>query len=326
MSGEGNSRPRSTAARRACQDTVSDDRLRGIRIFDISDITHAEDVAQRADLPRLAHPHGARRPEGQGQRLHLHLGLGAASARRTSSPGCVGGARRTRTRTRRCFRIEVIKVPLAHPEQAAIVELAADLQRPGRRRPRHGEAPEDIAAAEEGGRRGHAPRAGSSPTIHGAGDASCPPQFVQPDARQHREGPRRHRRADRAPTAPRCARRCPRIVAARFGSRRRRNGGPRAGPTQCHDITVYPAHRPGRRRLRRLRPAARHQRPGQPEAPRRGGRLELLLLALGDVQQRRHQDPVLRRVGRRRRSRSAAPTDKKEWGADAIFTIDEPEA
>ena len=41
------------------------------------------------------------------------------------------------------FRIEVIKVPLAHPEQAAIVSsprIFNDLTAP----PSHGEAPEDI--------------------------------------------------------------------------------------------------------------------------------------------------------------------------------------
>ena len=31
---------------------------------------------ERADLPRLAHPHGGGRPEGRGERLHLRVGLG----------------------------------------------------------------------------------------------------------------------------------------------------------------------------------------------------------------------------------------------------------
>ena len=98
--------------------------------------------------------------------------------------------------------------------------------------------------------------------------------------------------------------------------------GPSRGPTQCHDITLYPAIGYGRRRVRRLRLAARHQRPGASGAHRRGRRFELLILALGDVQQRRHQGAVLRRMGRRRRSRSAARPIRSEWGADAIFTID----
>jgi hypothetical protein len=51
------------------------------------------------------------------------------------------------------FRIEVIKVPLAHPEQAAIVNsprIFNDLAAP----PVHGQAPEDsVAALPRAGRR-----------------------------------------------------------------------------------------------------------------------------------------------------------------------------
>src|SRR6185436_3277639 len=46
------------------------------------------------------------------------------------------------------FRIEVIKVPVAHPEQAAIVSsprIFNDLPAPAR----HGESPEDVAAAKK---------------------------------------------------------------------------------------------------------------------------------------------------------------------------------
>ena len=42
--------------------------------------------------------------------------------------------------------------------------------------------------------------------------------------------------------------------------------------------------------------------PVAPDASRRRRRFQLLVLALGDVQQRWHEDPVLRRVGRRRRA------------------------
>ena len=82
------------------KDTVSAERLRGIRIFDISDIDASEERRQRADLPRLAHAHAARRSEGPGQRLRLHLRLGRSSARRASSPAA-SARRPTRTRTRR---------------------------------------------------------------------------------------------------------------------------------------------------------------------------------------------------------------------------------
>ena len=54
---------------------VSKDRLRGIRIFDISNIAAPEVHRERADLPRLAHPHRRHRSERQGERLHLCVRL-----------------------------------------------------------------------------------------------------------------------------------------------------------------------------------------------------------------------------------------------------------
>ena len=91
---------------------------------------------------------------------------------------------------------------------------------------------------------------------------------------------------------------------------------PRPGPTQCHDITVYPAIGLAGGACEGYGLLLDISDPAHPVAHRRRGRLELLLLALGDVQQRRHQGPLLRRVGRRRPAevprdrpaRSGAPT------------------
>ena len=81
--GRGADRRASTAATGACKDTVSKERLRGIRIFDITRHRAPEARRQRADVPRIAHAHGAGRSEGPGQRLRLCLGLvGAAFAER----------------------------------------------------------------------------------------------------------------------------------------------------------------------------------------------------------------------------------------------------
>ncbi len=44
-------------------DTVSAERARGIRIYDISDIDHPKSLDRRADLPRLAHQHAGDRSE-----------------------------------------------------------------------------------------------------------------------------------------------------------------------------------------------------------------------------------------------------------------------
>ena len=315
VSGEGLTRPPRLRRRRACATRSARDRLRGIRIFDITDIANPKQRRQRADLPRLAHAHGARGSEGQGERLHLHLGLGRRALAERA-------ARLRRTRRRQdpnsaLFRIEVIKVPLAHPEQAAIVSsprIFNDLDGAAAARRR-------AARTSRGDRGGARARGAFIATVNGD-DVVLAPRFVTPlldSIVKARGGTGAPTGADSA--ALRGAH--PRASSTRmFGERSAPNAEPRRAPTQCHDITVYPGDRPGRRRVRGLRPAARHQRPGQPDAHRRGRRLELLVLALGDVQQRRHQGPVHRRVGRRRRSRSAAPSDPKEWGADAIFTLE----
>ena len=92
--------------------------------------------------------------------------------------------------------------------------------------------------------------------------------------------------------------------------RGRGNAGPPTGPNQCHDITVYPEIGLAGGRVRRPRSAARHPRSGASGPPRRGGRRQHVVLALGDVQQRRHEDPLHRRMGRRRPA--ALPRDRQE--------------
>ncbi len=54
------------------RETVSKERFRGVRIFDISDITQSEAGRGGADLPRLAHAHAG--AEGQADAVCLRLG------------------------------------------------------------------------------------------------------------------------------------------------------------------------------------------------------------------------------------------------------------
>ena len=81
-----------------------------------------------------------------------------------------------------------------------------------------------------------------------------------------------------------------------------------------------PRSRPRRWRVLGQRHPARHHRSREPQADRPGRRQELRLLALRDVQQRRHQGDLHRRVGRRHAA--ALPRDRSaDWGANAIFDI-----
>jgi hypothetical protein len=199
-------------------------------------------------------------------------------------PGCVG-APPGEDPNSALFRIEVIRVPLANPAQAAIVSsprIFEGLVAP----PRHGLAPDDRAALE-------AARARGEFVVEVMGEMfRVPPRATAPML----DSIVRQRGGTGAPTAadsaqlreglPAMIERM--IVAAGTGGR----AAPRTDAVPRHHR--LPRHRPRRRRLRGVRHPARHLRPGQPAPDRRGRRLELRLLALGHLQQRRHQGAVQR--------------------------------
>jgi hypothetical protein len=159
-------------------DTVSHDRARGIRVFDITDVA-APKLLTTVQTCRGSHTNTLVTDPNDRENVYIYVS-GSAGVRSPSElAGCSGAAPDQDPNTA-LFRIEVIKVPLAHPEQAAIVSsprIFDNLAAPAR----HAETPADVAAAE-------ARRA-----------ASGRPANARP------------------------------------------SGGATRGPTQCHDITVYPA-------------------------------------------------------------------------------------
>ena len=130
------------------------------------------------------------------------------------------------------FRIEVIKVPVKNPERAAIVSsprIFEGLKAP----PEHGDTPHDIAARQKALEEARA-RGQFTVTIFGE-EQILPNQF----ARQMLDSLVRARGGTGAPTAADSAtlrRELPGIVEKLVGA-----AGPPTGPTQCHDITVFPA-------------------------------------------------------------------------------------
>jgi hypothetical protein len=168
-------------------DSVSAIRVRGIRVFDATDIAHPKYVAN-VQTCRGSHTHTVVEDPNDKANVYIYVSGSSAPRSPTELPGCSALAP-SKDPNSALFRIEVIKVPLANPEKAAIVSsprifegLVAVT--------RHAETPEDQAAAA---------------------------------ARQ--------------------------AAAAAGGGRGGRGGGRGApnpdlaglGPTQCHDITVYPA-------------------------------------------------------------------------------------
>ncbi|HEU4643237.1 MAG TPA: hypothetical protein VFS44_12355 [Gemmatimonadaceae bacterium] len=234
VSGEGLS-GRLDCGTEGVQDTVSKERLRGLRIFDISDIQHPRNVGN-VQTCRGSHTHTVLVDPADTENVYVYI----SGSSRVRSPnelaGCSGASPDEDPNTA-LFRIEVIKVPLAHPEQAAIVSsprIFHDLVAP----PKHGEAPQDVAAAKQAAAEARA-KGEFTATILGL-ERVLPSRFVDPmldSVVAARGGTGAPTAADSA--ALRAA--LPGIVAKMFGEAPTPGGGPRPGPTQCHDITVYPA-------------------------------------------------------------------------------------
>jgi hypothetical protein len=227
VSGEGLS-GRLDCGTQGVEEAVSQDRLRGLRIFDISDIRNPKNVGN-VQTCRGSHTHTVLVDPKDTENVYVYIS-GSSSVRPAEElPGCSSAAP-SEDPNSALFRIEVIKVPLAHPERAAIVSsprIFNDLVAP----PRHGLAPEDRVALEQARAQG-----GFVGEIEGE-----PFQLPRRMATALLDSIVKARGGTGAPTAADSAalrQQVPAIIARIAGER---GDGPRPGPTQCHDITVYPA-------------------------------------------------------------------------------------
>jgi hypothetical protein len=233
VSGEGNS-GRLDCTASGVRDTVSKDRLRGIRIFDITDIKAPRYIAN-VQTCRGSHTHTVLEDPKDKENVYIYVSGSAGIRSPTELPGCVRAAP-DKDPNSALFRIEVIKVPVAHPEQAAIVSsprIFNDLTRPAE----HAEAAEDIAEAAEAAKAARA-RGMFTAVVFGV-ERPLPPQMTKGwldsiVAKRGGTGP--------ATAADSTALRAglPAIIAKLIGDDAPAGSGPRPGPTQCHDITVFP--------------------------------------------------------------------------------------
>jgi hypothetical protein len=98
---------------------VSTERFRGIRIFDISDLAKPKQVAA-IQTCRGSHTHTLVPDARDPANLYVY-GSGTSSVRAGEELTGCSGAKPDEDPNTALFSIDVIKVPLAHPEQAAIV-------------------------------------------------------------------------------------------------------------------------------------------------------------------------------------------------------------
>jgi hypothetical protein len=214
------------------EDTVSSERLRGLRIFDISDISNPKNVGN-VQTCRGSHTHTVLVDPKDQANVYVYISGSAPVRSPNELPGCVTGMP-DKDPNSAWFRIEVIKVPVANPGRAAIVSsprIFSGLVAP----PRHGETPEDSAAAAQEIAAARA-RGEFIATVPGHGEFVIPRE----QSRVLLDSIVMARNGTGAPTAADSAalrQEIPVKVAQMIGAQP--DSG--SGPTQCHDITVYPA-------------------------------------------------------------------------------------
>jgi len=212
-------------------EAVSHHRLRGIRIFDISDVRNPVNVGN-VQTCRGSHTHTVLKDPNDDDNVYIYVSGSAPPRPEEELAGCVS-APPSEDPNSALFRIEVIRVPLANPEDAAIVSsprIFQDLVAP----PTHGAAPADLARIEE------AQANGAFVADFGGNLTVLPDGFVA----ARLDSVVKARGGTGAPTgADSTAFReyLPAMIAEMMGGAPEDDDGPRPGPTQCHDITVYPA-------------------------------------------------------------------------------------
>jgi hypothetical protein len=97
----------------------SPDRFRGVRIFDISDLKNPKQVAAVQSC-RGSHTHSLLIDPKDKDNIYVYISGTSLVRQGEELAGCSGGDPKANPETA-LFRIDIIKVPLAHPEQAKIV-------------------------------------------------------------------------------------------------------------------------------------------------------------------------------------------------------------
>jgi hypothetical protein len=248
---------------------VSEDRVRGIRVFDLSNVAQPK-LVTNVQTCRGSHTHTVVTKPGDNDNIYIYVS-GSAGVRPTGEmESCHDGPIDDPNTAR--FRLEVIQVPLARPATASIVSTArifGGLPVPPRSAER---AAYDAAMANRGGG-GERGAAGATATGGNRGAAGGP------------------------------------------------GNQPPTGPDQCHDITVYPELGLAGGACRGLGLLIDIKDPTNPK------RIEMAADAnMGAWHSATFNNDGTKVLftdewggGTQPRCRT---TDKYEWGADALFTIE----
>ncbi len=211
------------------EERVSAHRLRGIRIFDITDIKNPVYV-HNVQTCRGSHTHSVLKDPKDDENVYIYVSGSAPVRPAEELPGCSAMSPDEDPESA-LFRIEVIKVPLADPTQAAIVSsprIFEDLAEP----PQHGPTQAERQELAEAKARG-----AFVVTLFGR-EILLPDRYVEPIIAEYFEAEEIEEPTADDTTAFREA--LPGMLAERFGPPPADDEVEQRGPDQCHDITLYP--------------------------------------------------------------------------------------
>ena len=217
-------------------DTVSAVRMRGVRIFDISDIRKPRLVAN-VQTCRGSHTHTVVENPKDPENIYIYVSGSSGVRSPNELAGCVRDAP-DQNASSSLLRVEIIKVPLNNPERAAVVNRA-NIFSGLTRTPGHGPGAEDLSNAAKAAAAARA-AGGFTAVLPASGEEIVlGDRFVSArldSIAKARGGTGSPIAADSA--ALRAG--LQRMVNIEFGSGAT-PGSPISASRQCHDITVYPS-------------------------------------------------------------------------------------
>jgi hypothetical protein len=149
-------------------DSVSKDRARGVRIFDVSDPRNPKQLTV-IQTCRGTHTHTLV-PDPKNRGVVYIWGQGTSNVRSQSELAGCKGAPSALDSMQQFRRIEVVRVPLAHPERWSLVSEPRIFDGLGPRPPAHGNVPGDTLGGGRGNRGGgDRGRGGNAPGGDSAG-------------------------------------------------------------------------------------------------------------------------------------------------------------
>jgi hypothetical protein len=221
------------------REAVSKERMRGVRIFDISNIREPKLLAN-VQTCRGSHTHTVLEDPKDKQHIYIYVSGSAGIRPRAELDGCAGDVASSDPSSSR-LRIEIIKVPLADPSKASVVNRAnifAGLKEP----PRHGPSDADREAASRQLAAARAQGAFIVRNPQSGMEMVAPGALVRPvlDSVVKARGGASATAADSAAVRGLLQGAIDRMFAQASGGRGAGDGAVSEG-SQCHDITVYPA-------------------------------------------------------------------------------------